>query len=595
MNNHGFGRWRLRLVCSCLAAAAAAFGQSGYKPEVPNLRVTDIQSVAADPEGNRFQIMFEFNNWTNAPVTSIALLANVGSTIASDGIGAKVQLLSAGTKAAGRPILFVDVNSDGVINTTLPASNPASDLEDINGNGVLDPLEDKNNNGRLDNDPLPGKPFQNTNNWSVSGISPTSAQWSGGTALTPRDLASQASPGTRCLRIPGCQVINGYVTIPNPETIDNGTHAMDGFVVEVDGWYPGDVLSLDWFFLSAGVGIADPYAAGVLTLFREVLPFGGPLPPGLYSDDTPFFQKDRLHYFFGGVFRDPPPLPQDRWFSASLGHDPKTPLNAAVLPAGVQVVNPGQNPNGIGNVPGVAFPTLVQQVPPFTYGRVPNTDQYKITANFKNVTAAGGAPGWTLGRLCFVNNPKTDGPPQLKRGDNGEVFWDAIQGWVSTRCNGRELFPPGQVLSQEFLIRLGNGQPFKFYVDGYDGNAGENNQLQLTPGWQSDPQTPVTVVATLGKTRGPNQNTPVTLRVYDGKTNQEIVALAGTTDANGRASFVIPGQPHDTIRYLRAEYQASLQNQPVRRYSNMSVFTWMNPPPEQQSRVRPDGGPDHEY
>ena len=74
----------------------------------------------------------------------------------------------------GRPLQLEDTNGDGIIN--------GADLEDVNSNGLLDAGEDKNNNDRLDNDPIPGN-LNRDNTWTLTTQTDTLMEWELGDAI----------------------------------------------------------------------------------------------------------------------------------------------------------------------------------------------------------------------------------------------------------------------------------------------------------------------------------------------------------------------------------------------------------------------------
>jgi hypothetical protein len=151
-----------------------------------------------------------------------------------------VKFVNATTAKTGRPLAPVDVTGDGLINLSLPASNPQSDLEDINSNWNSNPGEDKNGNGRLDNDPIPGNvmPVQG-NDWSVAGVTETNGALDGDDSLPKRDLPAATTRASICSLIPGCALTAGEPEVANPEMVDDGPNVLDGFVLEASDWEDG--------------------------------------------------------------------------------------------------------------------------------------------------------------------------------------------------------------------------------------------------------------------------------------------------------------------------------------------------------------------
>ena len=180
-------------------------------------RITDIEAVPGDAEGDSFKFEFEVLNWTDKVATTVYIASNVGTGRGLPPMPIERPIFTnAGIDSDGRPITLRDVNNDGFINNL--------DLEDANGNGILDPGEDINNNGRLDNDPMPGN-AATPNDWSATLKSSTAISWTAGSPVFPIDLID-INPQPP---LPNDERI-GFMefTDPNdpqsvvPETIDDG-------------------------------------------------------------------------------------------------------------------------------------------------------------------------------------------------------------------------------------------------------------------------------------------------------------------------------------------------------------------------------------
>lgn len=273
-------------------------------PRVFCFRITDIRSDPLDTD--RFTFEFEVLNWTNISTDGMRL------ALAAPNAG-NVSITGAGIDANGRPLVVEDVNGDTI--TTDPPDS--SDLEDIDGDGILDALEDNgvvdggfsdNANGRLDNDPIPGN-LNPANDWSVASQTALSVTWTGGTPVPSKDLlgaGSTAAANALIPGFPGTTAIDGAGTVSPAEAIDNDINVLDGFTLTVDNFDAGDTFQLNWFLLSGGSEIGtmtggNGYGFGVLNIARVD---GGPLPGPVYAGNTGFTQDTRD--FFDSVYIVPP-------------------------------------------------------------------------------------------------------------------------------------------------------------------------------------------------------------------------------------------------------------------------------------------------
>ncbi len=322
IRSRSFGaRWRSRLA---LAAALQALiipsrGHADPVPPESNLqvfcfRITDIQRVAGDPGNDRFRFEFEALNWTHQGAFSVYITLNVATGLVLNA----PRFAGAGIDMNGRPLTPLDVNGDGSIN--------AADLEDANGNGLLDPGEDQNGNGRLDNDPIPGN-VNPPNNWTVAASSATAIRWSAGTPIPSVDLLDADFSGTGPL-LPGDPEISfmQFTNLSDPssiviETIDDGPNVQDGFVLTVDDLDPGEIVSFNWFLLDLNGSIIsssafegfNPYAFGAVNLVS----LAGPVPPSpVFSGNTGFSQSPLI--FFDSVYLVPNPASFAAEFGAGL-------------------------------------------------------------------------------------------------------------------------------------------------------------------------------------------------------------------------------------------------------------------------------------
>ncbi|MDJ1182586.1 hypothetical protein PMH09_05205 [Roseofilum sp. BLCC_M143] len=106
--------------------------------------------------------------------------------------------------------------------------------------------------------PPPGN-LNTVNDWSVTTQTDTYVRWDAGTPIPKIDLlGGELAP---------------FITPGNPETIDDGPNVLDGFVLQVDDWDPGEILSFNWFLTNNGTPIGtagggNPYGFGVVNIAR---------------------------------------------------------------------------------------------------------------------------------------------------------------------------------------------------------------------------------------------------------------------------------------------------------------------------------------
>jgi len=268
-------------------------------PQVFCFKIMDValsQTVAG-----RVTIEFEVLNWTDTPANGVEL-------VLARPVNGDVFIVSGGIDANGRPLFSVDVDGDG--SSTEPAD--AGDLKDTNGNGVLDPGEDTNNSGRLDNDPAPGNQ-PTSNNWSVTSTTNTKVVWAGGTSIPNRDLIGAGSILLASALIPhvapqpagplGQTTVDNSGLVTPLEAIDDGTNVLDGFTVTFDSFDVGDTVTLNWLLTSNGNPLGtsnsgNAYGFGTLSFAR--IATAGSLPPGVFVPNSGFAQTQ--NEFFDSVF-----------------------------------------------------------------------------------------------------------------------------------------------------------------------------------------------------------------------------------------------------------------------------------------------------
>lgn len=410
-------------------------------PGLPVIRVTDIGAVNGQP--NRFRIMFEVINWTNQDAYGLSVSLNVATTFLPTAAGAtpKVKFVNAVAAKTGRPLAPVDVTGDGLINLSLPASNPQSDLEDVNSNGILNPGEDKNGNGRLDNDPIPGNvmPIQG-NDWSVAGVTETNARWTAGTPLPKRDLLAATTRASICSLIPGCALTAGQPKIANAETVDDGPNVLDGFVLEVSDWEEGETLSFNWFLMGPTLPIGNasggsPYAFGVLSLAR--LPYGYPAPyPDVWYAGTKGFEQNTT-LFFDHVYLL---SSAGAAFAIDIGRALTLNfLNASDAPNG-SGVNTGKNVSATLKLGNLVSPPK---------GQTPAGGIYPITATFVNMVGL-------KSETYFIVKELSGGADRVENA--------TPPGGVGSALPVGKSLEPGETFSVKVDVRLSVGPPEPFYI-----------------------------------------------------------------------------------------------------------------------------------
>ena len=202
-------------------------------------RVTDIKRDVTDP--NRWQFEFEVVNWTGLNVDGLVLSLNTGGVGTS--IGSQPKISGASTDNNGRPI---------GVGASLPSGNLAPNN---NWTAVSTPTKATFTAPVLM--PLLRR-SATISSVTYDGIrDPDFALLSPSESFKIRDALLAMIPGS--VNNGGAGVAgNPYlVGIPNSETIDDATHALDGFVVEIDDYEPGEEMSFNWFFTAGGIPVGN--------------------------------------------------------------------------------------------------------------------------------------------------------------------------------------------------------------------------------------------------------------------------------------------------------------------------------------------------
>jgi hypothetical protein len=231
-------------------------------PPVYCLRLTDILSP---PDPGRHFFEFETLNWSAPDAGGLAFVLSAGTGLFAPSPPA---FAGAMTDPDGIPLLAGD--SD--------ANYPPADGTSGTKTGAI-------------------------NTWETITATPTLAVWldtDGSDPLPGRDLLGAASTSAACDLVPGCAIDGSDPVVPDPETVDNGApstdglpdNTLDGFVLEVTGFFPGMILSFDWFLLDtsgAFMGTVGPggeeMAFGTFSIFNAPVGFD-PSGPGPSSSSN---------------------------------------------------------------------------------------------------------------------------------------------------------------------------------------------------------------------------------------------------------------------------------------------------------------------
>jgi hypothetical protein len=221
-------------------------------PPVYCLRVTDIVSP---PEPGRHFFEFEILNWSAPDAHGLVFFLSAGTGIFVPP-SATPTFAGAGTDPDGIPLL--DGDSD--------ANYPPDDGTSGTKTGAV-------------------------NTWETVALTPTLAVWfdtDGSGPVPGRDLLGAGDAPSACDLVPGCTMDGSDPVISDPETVDNGApstdslpdNTLDGFVLEVSGFFPGMMLSFDWFLLDAAgsfMGVTGPsgeeMAFGTFSIFNAPVGF----------------------------------------------------------------------------------------------------------------------------------------------------------------------------------------------------------------------------------------------------------------------------------------------------------------------------------
>lgn len=257
-------------------------------PDVFCFRFTDMERLPGDAEGDAFVLEFEVLNWTGTQASGLSLAINEG-TSAVEGAAPTIASIGIDPDGRGGPV-------DG------------SDI----GAGVFDPVAIHSGRGRGD---IP----DHLNDWSAASSTGTMATWTGelGTPIPERDLIGAALEGgveyvqsmipgsITTLDAVGDIAVDGGPTPYTPDdsppyggqpSPDGSGNVLDGFVIAVDDWDEGEVLSFNWFLLGQGYGYGtDAAAAAAITeIPGGLIPIGTALGGNAYGFGTINLQRTAI-------------------------------------------------------------------------------------------------------------------------------------------------------------------------------------------------------------------------------------------------------------------------------------------------------------
>lgn len=307
---------------SILILSSASIADPPADPAAPPVfcfRITDIECCPNDISGASFLIEFEVLNWTDKPACGLCVDANIGV------FGVWNPHFTDPWHGGTPMITKAYVDRDG-------RGGPVGGF-DI-GPGVFDTPAHHSGKGRGDL----GVGFENTWYVDCDASGHTKVQWVAGDPATdcipPFDiLGDMASGGNGYGMVPGMgsdgigdTAIDGGPPpyAPNPPPFppdqlgppgaggsgipDGDYNVLDGFVIEVCDWHPGEILSLNWWLLDeAGdplgvVGAGNAFGFGVINLVR--MPIGAGPPFGMFVGNTGF--RTGVGPFFDTVNIVPP-------------------------------------------------------------------------------------------------------------------------------------------------------------------------------------------------------------------------------------------------------------------------------------------------
>ncbi|MDA0657791.1 MAG: PEP-CTERM sorting domain-containing protein [Planctomycetota bacterium] len=282
-------------------------------------RITDLERIPGDAEGNAFRVQLQVLNWTNHQADALIMSVNEGTTG-----GVRIANASIDINGRGGPIGGNEIGSGAFDGTAIHSGRGQGDLPGL------------------------------TNDWQVGTVSTTHVQWdnaNNGTPIPNRDLLFTIE-GSSSFLVPGFgtdglgdSAVDGGPTPytnqgpgggqPSP---DGSGNVLDGFVLDIDNWDEGEVFSLNWFLAASFEGsgalqtasilppgqffpigtsaFGNDFGFGIINLVRIGDSIGTPAPnlPGpVFEGNTGFVQNGTT--FYDTVYEIPNPAE----FAAELG------------------------------------------------------------------------------------------------------------------------------------------------------------------------------------------------------------------------------------------------------------------------------------
>jgi hypothetical protein len=319
-----------------LGAIGASTAKAAPVPQLPpefpatpfSLRITDMERVPGDAEGDAFRVEFEVVNWSCCGADALMMAVNQGTTRKS---GSAPYFSGSSIDADGRG-----------------GSSGGSDI----GAGVYDPIAIHSGRGRGD---VPNM----LNDWSVADQTESYVRWDTFDTSLPFQPWDGTEVGSRLITVEWLSIpfrvdlVPGYgadglgdsafdggpdpftPSTPGggqPDTAYESTNVLDGFVIDVDDWDEGEVFSLNWwkanletvsggapYSLFSPAEFGDPFGYGIMSLVRLEPTIGSPdetLPGPVFAGNVGFDQSGNS--FFDTVYEIPNPAEFAAEFGAAL-------------------------------------------------------------------------------------------------------------------------------------------------------------------------------------------------------------------------------------------------------------------------------------
>jgi hypothetical protein len=375
-------------------------------------RITQVRKLPTDPQGDAWEVMFEFVNWTNQDVVGIDVAMNTGSLTQTQG---------------GPPVFggaYIDANGRPF------------------GPGEIRPL----GNADIDNDwhVAIDEPYRlryaTTAPGQTAGTPIPHPSVAGTVGGQPTTYAGVYDPQFADSTLPECSTalaamipgstIRGATIETNPRDLDDGDNVRDGFVVILDDFDPGETVSFNWVLLvgdgaeisgyvdPSGTVQGDPMGFGMfsLTLYENGLPAdpvfdvnGGFDPPNAFDADQDsdfIWAEDETN----GVDQYPVnPVPgglpgQGQYVGVELGAAVTGPFVDAAAADGDGTFTFGGQPVSMGDNTDTVVPPQVFEL---------DAPRFVLPGDAITLRAEGATPGDTVWFLYGNREGQGPCPPQL--------------------------------------------------------------------------------------------------------------------------------------------------------------------------------------